>query len=177
MDVLLGYGRTDPRNREEYFSMAVLALRLSNWNNGVSRLHGDVSRKMWHGLWPKTPEMDLPIVHVTNGIHVPSWISRGMAENYIRYLGPRWMEDPDNVMVWERVDKIPNTELWRTHERCRERLVAFSRKRLREQLKKRGVPSRDLAISDEVLNSEVLTIGFARRFAPYKRAHLIFGSS
>jgi starch phosphorylase len=172
-DVLLGFGRQDPRNKEEEFSMAVLALRLSNRSNGVSRLHAQVSRRIWQKIWPKTPEMDLPIVHITNGVHIPSWISKGMAENYDRYLGPRWIEDPDNVKVWERVDKIPNTELWRTHERARERLVAFARKRLREQLAKRGYSSRDVAVADEVLNSEALTIGFARRFAPYKRAHLV----
>jgi len=172
-DVLLGFGRQDPRDKEEEFCMAVLALRLSTWNNGVSRLHARVSRKMWKSIWPKTPEIDLPIVHITNGVHIPSWISKGMAENYDRYLGPRWIEDPDNVKVWERVDKIPNTELWRAHDRGRERLVAFCRKRLREQLAKRGVAEKELAVADEVLSSEVLTIGFARRFAPYKRAHLV----
>ena len=173
IDVLLGFGRQDPRNREEEFCMTVLALRLSDWNNAVSRLHESVSRKMWQKIWSKTPETDLPIGHITNGVHIPSWISKGMAENYARYLGPRWIEDPDNVMVWERVDKIPNTELWRTHERGRERLVAFTRKRLKEQLSKRGVSNRELAVAEEVLNSETLTIGFARRFAPYKRAYLI----
>lgn len=172
-DVLLGFGRQDPRDKEEEFCMAVLALRLSTWNNGVSRLHARVSRKMWQSIWPKTPEVDLPIVHITNGVHIPSWISKGMAENYDRYLGPRWIEDPDNVKVWERVDKIPNTELWRAHDRGRERLVAFCRKRLRGQLAKRGVAEKELAVADEVLSSEILTIGFARRFAPYKRAHLV----
>ena len=172
-DVFLGFGRQDPRNKKEWFCMAVLALRLSNWSNGVSRLHGSVSRKMWKKIWPKTPEIDLPIIHITNGVHIPSWISAGMRENYDRYLGPRWIEDPDNVKVWERVDLIPNSELWRTHERARERLVGFARKRLRAQLAKRGASSRDLTVADEVLNSEALTIGFARRFAPYKRAYLI----
>ena len=172
-EVLLGFGKQDPRNRDEDFSMAVLALRLSNWNNGVSRLHGEVSRKMWRNIWPKTPETDLPIIHITNGVHIPSWISKGIAEIYDRYLGPRWIEDPDNIKVWERVDKIPNTELWRPHERTRERLVTFTRDRLRRQLLNRGVPDRDLAVADEVLNAETLTIGFARRFAPYKRAYLI----
>lgn len=171
--VLLGFGKLDPRNKDEEFSMAVLALRLSNWNNGVSRLHARVSRKMFQKIWPRTPEADLPIVHITNGVHIPSWISKGMAENYDRYLGPRWIEDPDNVKIWERVDKIPDTELWRTHERGRERLVAFTRARLRGQLAKRGASNRDLALAEEVLNTEILTIGFARRFAPYKRAHLI----
>lgn len=172
-EVLLALGRQNPRDKNEEFCMTVLALKLSNSNNGVSRLHARVSRRMWQPIWPKTPETDLPIVHVTNGVHIPSWISRGMSENYARYLGPRWIEDPDNVMVWERVDKIPNTELWRTRERSRERLVAFTRKRLRKQLAKQGVSNRDLAVADEVLNSEALTIGFARRFAPYKRAYLI----
>ena len=173
LDVLLGYGRQDPRDRREPFSMAVLALRLSNWNNGVSRLHGRVSRRMWQGVWARLPEVDLPITHITNGVHIPSWISRGMAENLDRYLGPRWVEDPDNEKVWERVDQIPDTELWRTHERGRERLVAFARQRLRRQLANRGQSNRDLELAAEVLNSEVLTIGFARRFAPYKRAQLI----
>jgi starch phosphorylase len=173
LDVMLGFGRQDPRNRGEDFSMAVLALRLSNWNNGVSKLHGRVSRKMFQNVWPKTPETDLPIVCVTNGVHIPSWISKGMAENYDRYLGRRWIEDPDNVKVWERVNKIPDSELWRTHERARERLVAFTRKRLKDQWAKRGVSNRDLAFADEVLDSETLTIGFARRFAPYKRAYLL----
>ena len=171
--VLLGFGRQDPRSKDEEFSMAVLALRLSSWINGVSRLHGVVSRKMWQRIWPRTPESDLPIVHVTNGVHIPSFISKGMAENFDRYLSPRWIEDPDNVKIWERVNKIPDTELWRTHERGKERLVAFTRIRLKQQLAKRGASNRELALADEALNTETLTIGFARRFAPYKRAYII----
>lgn len=173
IDVLLGFGRQNPRAQTEEFCMTVLALRLSSRCNGVSRLHSQVSRRMWHQIWPKMPERDLPIGYITNGVHIPSWISREMAENYARYLGPRWIEDPDNVMVWERVEKIPDTELWRTHERAKERLVAFARARLREQMFRRGVPRRELALADDVLNAEALTIGFARRFAPYKRASLI----
>jgi starch phosphorylase len=171
--VLLGFGRQDPRSKDEEFSMAVLALRLSSWINGVSRLHGVVSRKMWQRIWPRTPESDLPIVHVTNGVHIPSFISKGMAENFDRYLSPRWIEDPDNVKIWERVNKIPDTELWRTHERGKERLVAFTRIRLKQQLVKRGASNRELALADEALDTETLTIGFARRFAPYKRAYII----
>jgi glycogen phosphorylase len=171
--VLLGFGRQDPRSKDEEFSMAVLALRLSSWINGVSRLHGVVSRKMWQRIWPRTPESDLPIVHVTNGVHIPSYVSKGMAENFDRYLSPRWIEDPDNVKIWERVNRIPDTELWRTHERGKERLVAFTRIRLKQQLAKRGASNRELALADEALNTETLTIGFARRFAPYKRAYLI----
>jgi starch phosphorylase len=173
INVLLGFGRQDPRNKDEEFSMAVLALRLSNWNNGVSRLHAKVSRRMWQRIWSRAPEEDLPIVHITNGVHIPSFVSKGMAEHFDRYLSPRWIEDPDNTKIWERVDKIPDTEIWRTHERGRERLVAFTRMRLRKQMAKRGASDRELALADDVLNTETLTIGFARRFAPYKRAHLI----
>jgi len=173
INVLLGFGRLDPRDKDEEFSMAVLALRLSNWNNAVSRLHGRVSRRMFQKIWSRAPEEDLPISHVTNGVHIPSFISKGMAEHFDRYLSPRWIEDPDNVKIWERVDKIPDTEIWRTHERGRERLVAFTRMRLRKQLAKRGASDRELSFADDVLNTEALTIGFARRFAPYKRAHLI----
>jgi len=173
VNVLLGFGRQDPRNKDEEFSMAVLALRLSNWNNGVSRLHAKVSRRMWQKIWSRAPEEDLPIVHITNGVHIPSFVSKGMAEHFDRYLSPRWIEDPDNTKIWERVDKIPDTELWRAHERGRERLVAFTRTRLRKQMAKRGASDRELALADDVLNTETLTIGFARRFAPYKRAHLI----
>jgi starch phosphorylase len=172
-DVLAGYGRINPRKREEEFSMAVLALRFSTWNNAVSRLHSHVSRRLWNQIWPKTAESDLPIGYVTNGVHIPSWVSAPMAENYYRYLGPRWIEDPDNVKTWERVEKIPDTELWRTKDRARERLVAFARKRLKEQLARRGHSDRHLALADEVLNTEALTIGFGRRFARYKRADLI----
>jgi starch phosphorylase len=171
--VLLGFGRQDPRNKDEEFSMAVLALRLSNWNNAVSRLHGHVSRRMWQKIWPRSPESDLPIGHVTNGVHIPSYVSKGMAEHFDRYLSPRWIEDPDNVKIWERVDRIPDSELWRTHVRGRERLVGFTRMRLKKQLARRGASDRELALADEVLNSETLTIGFARRFAPYKRAYLV----
>ena len=173
MEVLLGFGRQNPRDRGEEFCMTVLALRLSNWHNGVSRLHSRVSRKMWRGIWPKTPEVDLPITYITNGVHIPSWISKGMGENYVRYLGPSWIEDPENVSVWENVARIPNSELWRTHERARERLISFTRSRLREQLANRGASNQDMTVADEVLDSESLTIGFARRFAPYKRADLI----
>ena len=173
IDVLLGFGRQDPRDRTEQFSMAVLALRTSARSNGVSRLHGKVSRKMWGKIWPKTAEIDIPITHVTNGVHIPSWISQAMEENYNRYLGPHWIEDPDNVKAWERVATIPDTELWRTHERAKSRLIGFVRKRLRSQLTEKGVAERDVAVADEVLNFEALTIGFARRFAPYKRADIL----
>ncbi len=172
--VLLGYGRLEPRDENEHFSMSTLALRLSSHTNGVSRLHGHVSRNIWQKVWHNHPVEDVPIDHITNGIHVPTWISRDMARLFDRYLGPDWAEDPDNECVWEHVEQIPSTELWRTHERCREYLVSFARRRLAEQLKNRGACATEVQAADEVLTPEALTIGFARRFATYKRATLLF---
>jgi starch phosphorylase len=119
------------------------------------------------------PEDEIPISHVTNGVHLPSWISHDMKELYDRYLGPRWREELADQTVWQQADEIAPGELWRTHERRRERLVAFTRRRLREQLQRRGASQTTLAIAGEVLNPEALTIGFARRFATYKRATLL----
>lgn len=136
----LALGRENPADNRELFSMAVLALRLAAHTNGVSQLHGQVSRRMWRGIWPGVPEDEVPITSVTNGIHVPSWISLDMAGLYDRYLGPRWSAHPADRTIWDRVDEIPDEELWRTHERRRERLVAVVRRRLSEQLKKQGAP-------------------------------------
>ncbi len=170
----LALGRLNPDNNQEAFCMTMLAIRLSNYRNGVSKLHREVSRGMWKGIWPAFPERDVPIVSVTNGVHIPSYISQEMADLYNRYLGPRWIEDPDNEKVWERVDLIPDTELWRTHERRRERLIAFARRRVKEQLLRRGELPSEIKRAEDVLNPEALTICFARRFATYKRGDLLF---
>ena len=172
--VLLGYGRVNPRDEGEPFGMTPLALRLSAHANGVSRLHGQVSRAMWQDVWPYNPVEDVPIDHVTNGIHVPTWISPELSQLFNRYLGPDWSEDPDNERVWEQIEQIPTTEIWRAHDRCREQLVGFTRKRLADQLQQRGALPREIQAAMEVLNSDALTIGFARRFATYKRATLLF---
>ncbi len=169
----LALGQRDPTNHHEDFCMTVLALRMAVSSNGVARLHGQVSRRMWQGLWPGVPDSEIPIVHVTNGVHFESWISRDMKELYDRYLGPRWREEPADRTVWQRAERIAAEELWRTHERRRERLVAFARRRLRAQLSHRGAPQTQIQAADEVLDPEALTIGFARRFAPYKRATLL----
>ena len=158
----------------ELFSMPVLALRLSSAANGVAKLHGRVSREMWQWLFPGLPASEVPIGAVTNGIHVQSWISQEMALLFDRYLDPAWRDNPDNPEIWKEVDRIPDSELWRSHERRRERLVAFARRRLRAQLERRGVAQSEVAAADEVLNPDALTIGFARRFATYKRATLLF---
>ncbi len=156
------------------FNMAIFAISMSGACNGVSKLHGEVARKMWHYLWPELPENEVPIGHVTNGVHLPTWISEDMAELFHRYLGPRWSSIAAEDSVWDRIQQIPDEELWRTHERRRERLVAFTRKRLRTQLEKADARPEDIAKADEVLDPQALTIGFARRFASYKRAKLIF---
>jgi len=153
--------------------MTVLALRLAAFSNAVSKLHGSVSRHMWNSIWPGLPENEVPIGHVTNGVHFRSWVSLEMNQLYDRYLGPKWREEPADPRLWERTQSIPGGELWRTHERRRERLVAFARRRLRDQLKNRGAAQSAIDEADEVLSPDALTIGFGRRFATYKRATLL----
>jgi glycogen phosphorylase len=155
------------------FCTAVLALRLSSRANSVSKLHGEVSRRMWQSLWPGVPIEEIPIGHVTNGVHYRSWISAEFNQLYDRYLGPAWREEPANSEVWSRVQSIPAEELWRTHDRRRERLVAWTRRRVRDQRMRRGAPQAEIDSAVEVLDPDTLTIGFARRFATYKRATLI----
>ncbi len=168
----LGQNRNNPNDGN--FSMAVLALRLAAHANGVSELHGQVAREMWQSLWPQLPPDEVPITSITNGVHICSWISNDMTGLFARYLGPRWLERPYDHSVWSQIDRIPDEELWRTHERRRERLVAVARTRLRRQLERRGATAVEIAQADEVLNPEVCTITFARRFATYKRATLLF---
>jgi starch phosphorylase len=172
----LGLGRINPADAAEPFGMTVLALRLSNIANGVSQLHGVVSRRMWKNIWPDLPESEVPITSITNGIHTPSWVSPDLSQLYDRYLGGQWRGRPDEAHVWKRVEAIPDAELWRTHERRRERLVAFARGRLKKQLAARNALPAEIARAEEVLDPDALTIGFARRFATYKRGTLMFRS-
>jgi len=161
-------------DEEDSFSMAVLAIRFANRVNGVSKLHGEVSRQMFHYLWPGAPRHEIPIGHVTNGIHTRTWVSFDMAQLYDRYLGPKWTQDFGANSVWEAINEIPDEELWRTHERRRERMVAFTRQAHRTQLEGRGASDTAIQAASEVLDPRALTIGFARRFAPYKRGTLLF---
>jgi starch phosphorylase len=164
----------NPQDPNGYFCMAILAMRLAFKTNGVSQLHARVSREMWQEVWPQVPLEETPILGITNGIHPRSWISHDMADLFDRYLGPRWVTQPAEQSIWNRVVRIPDEELWRTHERRRERLVAFARRRLRAQLLQRGGSQTERYLAEEVLDPEALTIGFARRFATYKRATLLF---
>ncbi len=128
---------------------------------------------MWHNLWPGLPADEVPIRHVTNGVHTKSWLSPDISFVLDRYLPGRWLTHPTDQSVWEGVMQIPDEELWRAHERCRERLVAWARQVLREQLQRRGAAYDEVAMADEVLDPEALTVGFARRFATYKRGALL----
>lgn len=168
----LRLGHSQPAGSKEDFCMTALALNLSPFRNGVSKLHGQVSRRMWQSIWPGIPEDEVPIGHVTNGVHLRTWISEDLDQLYDRYLGPKWRDEPGNGELWEKAESIPVEELWRTHERRRERLVAFARRRLHRQLQRRGAPDSEIEAAKEVLDTRILTIGFARRFATYKRATL-----
>lgn len=169
----LALGRVQPENTEEYFCMTVLALRASAYSNAVSRLHGDVARNMWQAVYPGVPEPEVPISSITNGVHIFTWVAPDVANLYDRYLGPRWREDPSDRRVWQRVVNVPGEELWRVHERNREQLVNVVRARLVKQLENRGAPPSEVDEARDVLDPDALTIGFARRFATYKRANLL----
>lgn len=169
----LALGRANVHDSGEPFSMADLAIKLSSRTNAVSELHAEVSRRLFGDVWKDVPESEVPITQITNGIHTRSWISEEMADLYDRYLGPRWSEEVETQNVWRRVDEIPDEELWRTHERRRERLVAFCRSHYRQQLERRGALPSELREALEILDPEALTIGFARRVATYKRATLL----
>lgn len=174
MEEFLKLGKIDPNNQKEDFCMTVLALNLSAENNGVSELHGHVSREMWKDIWKGVPAKELPIDSITNGIHTLSWISFDMQNLLDRYLGPRWRTKPLEYGIWERVQRIPDAELWRTHERRKERLIDFCRERLKAQIINRGFTKNEINHAEQILTPEALTIGFARRFATYKRGTLLF---
>jgi starch phosphorylase len=159
---------------EKDFSMTILALKACGKANGVSRLHATVSRQIWQNIWPELPRKEIPISHITNGIHTNSWLSYEFAGLFDRYMGSDWKDEPADQTLWQRVANIPDAELWRSHERRKERLVSFARHRLKLQLERRGVSVQAVKYADEILDPEALTIGFARRFATYKRGNLIF---
>ena len=172
-DELLALGRLHPGDSKSPLSMTVLAIRMSDRYNAVSALHGRVARSMWRDIWSEAHEDDVPIRAITNGVHTPTWVSREVAGLFDRYLGPRWREEPPTSEMWNRVDDIPDAELWRVHERQRQRLVVAVRRLLRAQAERRGALPGSLTEFDEALDPDALTIGFARRFATYKRADLV----
>ncbi len=170
---LLALGRENPGDNAEFFSMAVLAIRTARHVNGVSKLHGEVSRSMWRGLWPDVPEHEVPIAHVTNGVHARSWIKSDLVDLFDRYLPSSWQRDPADHTVWRSVRDIPDEELWDAHSRARERMIVWCRKKVRDQLRFRGAGQDMIDAAAAALDPKILTIGFARRFATYKRASLL----
>lgn len=169
----IGLGRINPDDESEPFSMALLGLRLSGYRNGVSRLHRSVSQKLWETAWPNLPEDQAPISYVTNGVHLPTWVSHDMGELFDRYVGPQWREDPTDASTWQKVHEIPNQALWDAHDRRRERLVIRAREQYMLGGSRQGLAAAD-PILGRALDPNYLTIGFARRFAGYKRATLLF---
>ncbi len=173
-DPFMAWGRVDPYNPNEDFCMTVLALKLSRRCNAVSSLHGEVSRSMWTSLWPGRPEEEVPIGHITNGVHVLSWLAPQMHQVFDRHLGPNWPEHSGDPGFWEGVEKIDDGELWETHQTLKARLLDFVRRRAVAQSEYRGESTERIASLRRVLSQDALTIGFARRFATYKRANLLF---
>jgi starch phosphorylase len=170
---LMGLGREDTNNQHETFCMTVLGLRLSRRANAVSALHGEVSRAMWTGLCPGKPEDEVPIGHITNGVHVPSWLAPQMFRLYDRHLGTNWHQHSSEARIWEGIESVDDGELWETHLSLKSQLLEFVRRRAVEQAERRGESREVLQRLGKVLGPDALTIGFARRFATYKRANLI----
>jgi glycogen phosphorylase len=172
-DGLMALGRVDTQNHGEAFCMTVLAFKLSRHANGVSNLHGVVSRRMWANLWPWKSEEEIPIGHITNGIHVGTWLAPQMRMLYDRVLPLNWHERTAHASTWEGVDDVTPGELWETHQSLKSRLIAYVRERLHRQAQRHESPERSAQIASLALDPRKLLIGFARRFAPYKRADLI----
>jgi len=170
---LMGLGRESPDNQQETFCMTVLGLRVSRRVNAVSALHGEVSRAMWAGLSPGKPEDKVPIGHITNGVHVPSWLAPQMFRLYDRHLGTNWHQRSSDARTWEGIENVDDGELWETHLSLKSQLLEFVRRRAVEQAERRLESREVLQRLGKVLSPDALTIGFARRFATYKRANLI----
>jgi len=173
VDNIISWGQPMKSGPTGLFSMFVLGLRTSQYCNGVSELHGVTARRMWSNVWPGMPEAEIPISHVTNGVHVPTWISLEYALLFERYLGPDWSLNPWHQDIIKRIDEIYNEELWRAHEMNRSRLISTCRKLMKQQYERRNAPKAIVQEVESALDQDVLTIGFARRFATYKRANLI----
>lgn len=156
------------------FSMTVLALCQAAYVNAVSELHGAVSRRMWQNLWPGLPEEEVPIGHITNGVHLASWLAPDLVRLLERYLPADWQERLDDPAVWEAVAEIPDDALWEVHQRCKARLVDLVRERVRQQLQRHGASPSRIRRVETLFDPDALMVGFARRFATYKRATLMF---
>jgi starch phosphorylase len=157
----------------ETFSMPVLALRLSEYCNAVSELHGKISRQMWHFLWQDKPVEEVPITHITNGVHTRTWLARRMGVLYERYLGRDWLQRLDDPTLWAQVENIPDGELWAVRQHLKRKLIMFANERARQQWLSGTRHPVQIIAGGVLLEPYSLTIGFARRFATYKRGNLI----
>ncbi|MBN2475250.1 MAG: alpha-glucan family phosphorylase [Pirellulales bacterium] len=170
---LMGLGRVEPQNQNESFCMTVLGLKLSRRANAVSNLHGHVTRRMWAHLWPWRVEEEIPIGHITNGVHIPSWLAWQMQQLYDRNFPVGWMHRMGEPQDWQRIHDVDPGELWETHYALKNLLLAFARRRVSRQCRRRGESDEAVEAARNILDPSILTIGFGRRFATYKRAMLI----
>ncbi|HEY3294476.1 MAG TPA: alpha-glucan family phosphorylase [bacterium] len=170
---LLSLGSRQPGIPGQLFNMAIFAIRTSDYTNGVSRLHADVSRSLWEDSWPNLPHDEIPIDYVTNGVHMSTWIDEHMAALYDKYLGIEWRRNPDHKELWSKVRDIPDEELWEAHLVGRNALLNFTRRRLAEHRARTTGVEMSAEQLEVILDPQILTIGFARRFATYKRATLL----
>jgi starch phosphorylase len=173
LDQLMGLGRVEPQNDHETFCMTVLGLKLSRRANAVSNLHGHITRRMWAHLWPWRVEEEIPIGHITNGVHIQSWLAWQMQQLYDRYFLAGWMERMGEPDVWQTISSVDPGELWETHYAMKNLLLAFVRRRVSRQCRRRGESDEAVEAARNILDPNILTIGFGRRFATYKRAALI----
>ena len=160
-------------SKDQAFNMTVLALRMSGYRNGVSRLHGRVSRSMWRSAWPELSENDVPITHVTNGVHVPSWVGEAMNRTFRKYLGPDWLDRHDDAVLWDRLADVPDEELWAAHVHLKRKLMTLIRERARRRRMEGQMDAEQVLCAGTFLAPDALVIGFTRRFATYKRAALV----
>jgi len=167
-------GRNTNIHQHENFSLTILALNLSSQANGVSKLHGEVSRSMWQRVWPGVPTNEIPIGHVTNGVHTFTWLHREMISLFDKYMGAGWRDRVLDQHFWDKIYDIPNEVLWESIQHMKNEMITHLRKAYTAQLKRYGENSAGWTSPEEILNPNILTIGFARRFAPYKRALLFF---
>jgi starch phosphorylase len=173
---LMGLGRVEPQNEREDFCMTVLGLKLSRRANAVSSLHGRVTRRMWAHLWPWRVEDEIPIGHITNGVHIPSWLAHQMLQLYDRHFPADWESRMGEPEVWQDIHNVDPGELWETHHALKNQLLAFVRRRVSRQCRRRGESDECVEAARNMLDPNILTFGFARRFATYKRADLILAN-
>lgn len=173
VEEILSWGQHPGAGPGSPVSMFVLGARMAGYRNGVSQLHGRVARRMWRHLWKDRPEDEIPISHVTNGVHVSSFLSHEMSQLFSRYIGPDWYKHPSKPDTVNRIEDIYPEELWRAHVMSRARLIRACRRLMVRQYKRRNAPKEIMKDAELVLDQDILTIAFARRFATYKRANLL----